>query len=76
LYIADAATANKPEILQENLITHVINLIAHKPTKAYEGFKYLNLSLKDTLDSDILSTVPKIVEFIKAAREDTEEPRI
>lgn len=61
--------------LNSNWITHVINLVAHNNNKSIDNLKYLNLSIKDSPECDILSALPKIIKFINKAEEEIENPR-
>ena len=58
-----------------NWITHVINLVSHNSNKSIENLKYLNLSLKDSPECDILAALPKIIKFISKGEEEHENPR-
>lgn len=57
------------------MITHVINLVAHKNLEIISGLKYLNLSLKDTPECNILSVLPKVTEFVQEGEETEDSPR-
>ena len=75
LYIANSASAGNEEILNSNGITHIVNLVAHNFSNSYNCFKYLNLSVKDNPDADIIDLIPKIIIFISLGEKEIDNAR-
>lgn len=76
LYIGNAASASNQDALKDHGITHVINLISHEKSKNIDDYKYLNISLRDTPESDILCWLPSIIDFIDSAEAEDSDSRI
>lgn len=76
LYIGNAIAANDQELLLKHKITHVIDLIAHRKLDKFPEITYLNLSLKDTPEGDVLTPLPDVNMFVETAIRDTPNARV
>eukprot|EP01103_Thecamoeba_quadrilineata_P007399 TRINITY_DN17281_c0_g1_i1.p1 TRINITY_DN17281_c0_g1~~TRINITY_DN17281_c0_g1_i1.p1 ORF type:complete len:677 (-),score=163.30 TRINITY_DN17281_c0_g1_i1:300-2330(-) len=67
LYLGDKKSAFNLAALQERNITHVISMIGDTPFES--KVQYLNQSIDDAVDQDIITIFPTTNAFIQKARE-------
>ena len=68
LMVTSLALAQDSHFLLNNNVTHVINCVSnHFLPQPQEGIAYLNLSMQDSLEQDLLEPISMSLDFISQA---------
>ncbi|BFZ01017.1 hypothetical protein BsWGS_04056 [Bradybaena similaris] len=64
LYLGDIWHSSQRQLLQHLGITAMLNVSSSCENFFQSHFRYMNIQVNDTMDADLLSWFPKIIEFI------------
>lgn len=69
MIVTSLALANDTNFLLNNNVTHVINCVSNNfPSNQVGTISYLHLSMRDSMDQDLLEPVTESLNFINEAK--------